>query len=188
MNLINGLILNSRLLFRNNRLLFFSLFARNFKKRREGCDGGRQRVCLVVATRISFNKLIRHPQNNLYGIILIIQKAIRMVMSGLVPHSHQKFKLSLKWCRLPSLSWLTALFGVILPFKDKNINSKKLMIDKLSESSLKRCTKFGQARSNNERKITLSLIFAFYIGFPDLIRMTSSAKIIDLARKRKFRT
>ena len=28
--------------------------------------------------------------------------------------------------------------------------------------------------------------FAFYMGFPDLIRVTSSAENIDLARKRKL--
>ena len=42
---------------------------------------------------------------------------------------------------------------------------KKLTIKKLSESGLGRCTKFGQANSNDERKITLSLILHFIWDF-----------------------
>ena len=34
----------------------------------------------------------------------------------------------------------------------QSTNSKRLMIDKLSKSGLGRCTKFGQAGSNNEQK------------------------------------
>ena len=37
----------------------------------------------------------------------------------------------------------------------QNTNSKKLMTEKLFESSLRSCTKFGQADSNDEQKITL---------------------------------
>ena len=83
-------------------------------------------------------------------------------------------------------SWLTALFGVILPFKDKTQIQKKLTIEKLSKSSLGRCTKFGQASSNDEQKNNTFVNFAFCMGFPNLIRMTSSAENIDLARKRKL--
>ena len=36
------------------------------------------------------------------------------------------------------------------PIQRQSTNSKLLMIEKLSKSSL-RCTKFGQAHSNNER-------------------------------------
>ena len=64
-----------------------------------------------------------------------------------------------------TISWLTALFGVAFPFKDKRQIKKKLMIRTLSKSGLRRCTKFGQANSNDERKITLSLILYFIWGF-----------------------
>ena len=47
------------------------------------------------------------------------------------------------------------------PIQRKNTNSKKLTIEKLSKSGLRRCAKFGQAHSNNERKTTLSLILHF---------------------------
>ena len=53
----------------------------------------------------------------------------------------------------------------------QSTNSKKLAIEKLSKSGHRRCTKFGQAHSNDERKITLSLIYnilywisGFYMG------------------------
>ena len=74
--------------------------------------------------------------------------------------------------------------GGDLPIRRQNTNSKKLTIKKLSKSGLRRFIKFGQAHSNGERKITLE--FAFYMGFPDLIRVTASAENIDLARKRKL--
>ena len=51
------------------------------------------------------------------------------------------------------------------PIQRKNTNSKKLTIEKLSESGLRRCKKFGEARSSNERKITLSLILHFIWDF-----------------------
>ena len=51
------------------------------------------------------------------------------------------------------------------PIQRQNTNSKKLMIKKLSKSGLGRCTKFGQANSNDERKITLSLILHFIWDF-----------------------
>ena len=73
-----------------------------------------------------------------------------------------------------------------LPIQRQNTNSKKLTIKKLSKSGLRRFVKFGEAHSNDERKITLSLVFAFYMGFTDLILVTSSAENIDLARKRKL--
>ena len=75
-----------------------------------------------------------------------------------------------------------------LPIRRQNTNSKKLTIKKLSKSGLRRFIKFGEAHSNDERKITLSLNlhFIWYMGFPDLIRVTSSAENIDLARKRKL--
>ena len=47
------------------------------------------------------------------------------------------------------------------PIQRQNTNSKKLMIEKLPKSSLRRCTKFGQPHSNDERKITLLLILHF---------------------------
>ena len=47
----------------------------------------------------------------------------------------------------------------------QNTNSKMLTIEKLSESGLSRCTKFGQSHSNDERKITLSLILHFILDF-----------------------
>ena len=72
------------------------------------------------------------------------------------------------------------------PIQRQNRNSKKLTIKKLSKSSLRRCTKFGQGHSNNEQNNTFIVDFAFYIGFPDLIYMTSSAENTDLARERKL--
>ena len=48
-----------------------------------------------------------------------------------------------------------------LPIPRQNTNSKKLTIKKLSKSCLRRIIKFGQAHSNNERKITLSLNLYF---------------------------
>ena len=74
------------------------------------------------------------------------------------------------------MSWL------ILPIQD-NRNSKKLTIEKLSESGLRGCRKFGQALSNDERKIRLD--FAFYMGFLDLIWVTSSAENILSGQKKK---
>ena len=47
----------------------------------------------------------------------------------------------------------------------QNTNSKKLMIKKSSESGLRRCTKFGQAHSNDVRKITRSWILHFILDF-----------------------
>ena len=66
------------------------------------------------------------------------------------------------------------------PIQRQNRNSKKLTIENLSKSDLRRCTKFGQANKT-------FFNFVFYMGFPDLIRVTSSAKNIDMARKRKQR-
>ena len=51
------------------------------------------------------------------------------------------------------------------PIQRQNTNSKKLTIKKLSKSGLGRCTKFGQVNSNDERKITLSLILHFIWDF-----------------------
>ena len=65
----------------------------------------------------------------------------------------------------------------------QNTNSKKLTIEILSNSGVRRCAKFGQAHSNNEQKITL-VDFAFYMGVPDLIWVTSSDENIDLAKKK----
>ena len=62
---------------------------------------------------------------------------------------------------------------------------KKLMIKKSSKSSLRRCTKFGQAHLNDVRNNTFT-DFAFYIGFLGLIWVTSSAENIHLARKGKL--
>ena len=50
------------------------------------------------------------------------------------------------------------------PVQRQNRNSKKLIVEKLCKSGLRRCTKFGQAHSNDERKITL-VDFAFYMDF-----------------------
>ena len=47
------------------------------------------------------------------------------------------------------------------PIQRQNTKSVRLMIEKLSKSSLGRCTKSDRAHSNNERKITLSLILDF---------------------------
>ena len=44
------------------------------------------------------------------------------------------------------------------PILRQNRNSK-LAIEKLSKRGLRRCTKFGRARSNNERKMTLLFLF-----------------------------
>ena len=73
-----------------------------------------------------------------------------------------------------------------LPIPRQNTNSKKLTIKKLPKSGLRRFIKFGQAHSNDERKITLSLNLYFIWDFRILIRVTSSAENIDLARKRKL--
>ena len=51
------------------------------------------------------------------------------------------------------------------PIQRQKTNSKELTIKKLSESGLGRCTKFGQANSNDERKITLLLILHFIWDF-----------------------
>ena len=52
-----------------------------------------------------------------------------------------------------------------LPIQRQNTNSKKLTIEKLCKNGLRKCTKFGQVHSNNERKITLSLILHFILDF-----------------------
>ena len=52
-----------------------------------------------------------------------------------------------------------------LPIRRQNTISKKLTIKKLSKSGLGRCTKFGQANSNDERKITLSMNLHFIWDF-----------------------
>ena len=46
-----------------------------------------------------------------------------------------------------------------LPIRRQNTNSKKLTTKKLSKSGLRRFIKFGQAHSNNERKITVKKKF-----------------------------
>ena len=51
------------------------------------------------------------------------------------------------------------------PIQRQNTNSKKLTIKKLSKSGLGRCMKFDEANSNDERKITLSLILHFIWDF-----------------------
>ena len=51
------------------------------------------------------------------------------------------------------------------PIQRRKTNFKKLTIGKLSKSGLKRYTKFGQAHSNDERKIALSLILSFILDF-----------------------
>ena len=51
------------------------------------------------------------------------------------------------------------------PIRRQNTNSKKLMIKKLSKSGLRRFAKFGQAHSNDERKIILSLNLHFIWDF-----------------------
>ena len=54
-----------------------------------------------------------------------------------------------------------------LPIRRQNTNSKKLTIKKLSKSAgLRKFIKFGQAYSNDERKITLSLNLHFILDFP----------------------
>ena len=63
--------------------------------------------------------------------------------------------------KIKTVSRLTALFGAILPFKDKTQIKTKLSIEKLSEIGLRRCTMFGQPHPNDDRKITLLLILHF---------------------------
>ena len=67
------------------------------------------------------------------------------------------------------------------PIQRQNTNLRKLTIEKLPMSGLRRCTKFGQPHSNDEQKNNTYVHFAFYMGFPDLIRVTSSAENIDMA-------
>ena len=52
-----------------------------------------------------------------------------------------------------------------LPIRRQDTNSKQLTIKKLSNSGLRRFIKFGQAHSNDERKITLSLNLHFIWDF-----------------------
>ena len=52
-----------------------------------------------------------------------------------------------------------------LPSQRQNTNSKNLMIKKLSKSGLRRFIEFGEAHSNDERKITLSLNLHFILYF-----------------------
>ena len=52
-----------------------------------------------------------------------------------------------------------------LPIRRQKTNSKKLTIKKLSKSGLRRFITFGPAHSNDERKITLSLILHFIWDF-----------------------
>ena len=52
-----------------------------------------------------------------------------------------------------------------LPIRRQSTNPKKLTIKKLSKSGLRSFTKFGQAHSNDERKITLSLNLHFIWHF-----------------------
>ena len=51
------------------------------------------------------------------------------------------------------------------PIQRQNTNSKKLTIEKLSKSGLRRCTKFSQAHSNDVGKITLLWILHFIWDF-----------------------
>ena len=51
------------------------------------------------------------------------------------------------------------------PIQRQNTNSKKLTTEKLSKSSLRRCTEFGQAHSNDEQKTTFSSILHFIWDF-----------------------
>ena len=57
------------------------------------------------------------------------------------------------------------------PIQRQKTNLKKNWRLKLSKSGLRRCKKFGHTHSdeNDERKIALSLNFAFYVGFPDSV-------------------
>ena len=59
----------------------------------------------------------------------------------------------------------SAVWGHV-PIRRQNTNSKKLTIKKLSKSGLRRFIMFGQAHSNDERKITLSLNLHFIWDFP----------------------
>ena len=65
-----------------------------------------------------------------------------------------------------------------LPNQRQNTNSKKVTIEKLSV--------WSSEKSNNERKIKLSVFFAFYVRCPDLMWVTSPVENIDLTRKRKY--
>ena len=72
-------------------------------------------------------------------------------------------KYDLSWTILGLLLAHNAVWGDLPKSKTKH-NNKKLTIEKLSQSGLRRWyTKFGQAHSNNERKITFSLILHFIL-------------------------
>ena len=62
-------------------------------------------------------------------------------------------------------SCLTVLFGGHSPIQRQKTNSKMVTTEKLSKSGLGRCAKFGEASSNDEQKITLSLILHFIRDF-----------------------
>ena len=69
-----------------------------------------------------------------------------------------------------------------LPIQKQNKNSKKLTQQMLSESGLSRYTTFGRAYLSDKENETF-VDLAFYIGFPDLITMTSSTQNIMLEKK-----
>ena len=73
------------------------------------------------------------------------------------------------------------------PIQRQNTNSKKLTVEKFSKSGLiskgvQSLVKLIQTMNKNNTSVD----FAFYIGFPGLIWVTSSAENIDLSRKRKL--
>ena len=71
------------------------------------------------------------------------------------------------------------------PIQRQNTNSKKLTIKNLSRvvsKGVQSLVKLFHTMNENNTFVD----FAFCIGFPDLIWVTSSAENIDLARKRKL--
>ena len=68
----------------------------------------------------------------------------------------------------------------------RNTNSKKLTIEKFSKSGLQEVYKVWSSPFKRCTKNHTFMDFAFYIGFPDLIWVTSSARNIDLVRKRNL--
>ena len=72
------------------------------------------------------------------------------------------------------------------PIQRQNTNSQILTNEKLSKSDLRRCTKFGQPHSNDERKIILSLILYFMWDFRISYRLRQQLKILIWPEKENW--
>ena len=72
------------------------------------------------------------------------------LINGEVKGIMDKVKNSVTKLLRPSTNFMahSAVLGSS-SYSRQNTNSKKLMIEKLSKSGLRRCTKFGQAHSND---------------------------------------